>query len=690
MITLNNLRKLIQKTLLLTVCCLQFSVFSFQFSTSYAQTGSWRAYMAYNEVQQIVKGGERLYVRASNGLYSYNLNDATLQTYDKIRQLSDTYIEMIVWNPTVQKLLILYDNYNIDLLMSNDEVFNIGSYYLKTMTQSKKVNSIYIYHEYAYLSTAFGIVKLNMKRNEISESYILDQEITAVGIKDETIYAKTKAGTLTAQLSENLIDPHNWTTAATVPEGIFDVTNTDYNQYIELVKTLNPDGPRYNNFGMMRYINGKLYTVGGGYNCVAELYRPATIQILEGNEWKLLGEDVAEKTNHRFIDLLDIDIDPTDPSRFFVSGRTGLYEFKDNQFVQEYTIDNSPLSSTLGNSHFDAKNYNLVEGINFDKDGNLWVVNAGGLKASLLKLGKDGQWTTYNPEELIDGGKALKGLQKVVCDSRGYVWFLNYHWVIPSVYCFDPESETFHKNIINPFINQDGTSYDATPLYLKEDMDNNIWLGTNKGLFMFNQEQIADTYDNTVTQVKVPRNDGSDFADYLLTGAVITSIAIDGAGRKWIGTQGSGVYLISADNMSEVNHFTTDNSPILSNTIESLAVNDETGEVYIGTSSGLCSYMGDATSAVETMTKDNVYAFPNPVPSGYNGLITIRGLSFDADVKILTVSGRLVAQGRSNGGTFTWNGRDTQGRRVASGVYMIATATSDGKAGVVAKVAVVR
>ena len=107
MITLNNLRKLIQKTLLLTVCCLQYSVFSFQFSTSYAQTGSWRAYMAYNEVQQIVKGGERLYVRASNGLYSYNLNDATLQTYDKIRQLSDTYIEMIAWNPTVQKLLIL-------------------------------------------------------------------------------------------------------------------------------------------------------------------------------------------------------------------------------------------------------------------------------------------------------------------------------------------------------------------------------------------------------------------------------------------------------------------------------------------------------------------------------------------------------------------------------------------------------
>ena len=176
MITLNSLSKLIKKTLLLTICGLQFSIFSFQFSTSYAQIGTWRAYMAYYDIQQIVKGGDRLYVRASNGLYSYNLQDQSIQTYDKIRQLSDTYIDKIAWNPTAKKLLILYDNYNIDLLMPNDEVFNIGSYYLKTMTQSKTVNSIYIYKEYAYLSTAFGIIKLNMQRQEISESYILDKK----------------------------------------------------------------------------------------------------------------------------------------------------------------------------------------------------------------------------------------------------------------------------------------------------------------------------------------------------------------------------------------------------------------------------------------------------------------------------------------------------------------------------------
>jgi hypothetical protein len=129
---------------------------------------------------------------------------------------------------------------------------------------------------------------------------------------------------------------------------------------------------------------------------------------------------------------------------------------------------------------------------------------------------------------------------------------------------------------------------------------------------------------------------------------------------------------------------------LLSDNVESIAINHETGEVFIGTDQGLCSYMSDATNAEVSMVKDNVYAYPNPVVSGYDGLITIVGLSLDADVKILSVSGQLVAQGRSNGGTFTWNGRDRQGRRVASGVYMVATATSNGEKGVVCKIAIVK
>ena len=99
--------------------------------------------------------------------------------------------------------------------------------------------------------------------------------------------------------------------------------------------------------------------------------------------------------------------------------------------------------------------------------------------------------------------------------------------------------------------------------------------------------------------------------------------------------------------------------------------------------------MSDATEAAIEMVKDDVYAYPNPVAPGYDGLITVVGLSRNADVKILTANGVLVAEGRSNGGSFTWDGRDRQGRRVASGIYMVAAATSEGKKGVVCKIAVV-
>ena len=188
----------------------------------------------------------------------------------------------------------------------------------------------------------------------------------------------------------------------------------------------------------------------------------------------------------------------------------------------------------------------------------------------------------------------------------------------------------------------------------------------------------------------MPRNDGTNNADYLLYGVNVTSIAIDGGNRKWIGTDGNGVYLISADNTEQIHHFTKENSSLLSNSILSIAINHATGEVYFGTDMGLCSYMANATAPSDEMHEDDVYAYPNPVEPGYTGLITVVGLSFDADVKILTSNGKLVAQGRSNGGTFTWDGCDSKGNRVASGVYMVATAMSNGDKGVVCKIAIVR
>lgn len=661
----------------------------------HAQTGSWHAYISYYEPQQIIKGGNRLYVRASNGLYSYNLTDHSITTYDRMRQLSDTYIDRIAWNPTVKKLLIVYSNKNIDLLNENDEVFNISSYYTHSMTYDKSVYNIYIYQQYAYLPTAFGIMKVDMRKNEIAETYILKQKIWYVGISGNTIYAKTSNEVVyCASLKENLIDPGNWTVTDTWPDGIFDQSWTDWNQYLATVKTLQPGGPKYNRMGFMRFKNDVLYTSDAGLKQASQvdLETPGTIQMLSAyHEWSFLQDDIkgnfpgTESGSWQFIDMMSVDVDPLNPNHIFGGSRTGLYEFLDGKCVKYYYPDNSILQRATSSNR-----YVKVESVLFDANGNLWLTQSEQVNNTLLCITRDGQWLALNPTELTNNSKGLSSLQGLFLDSRGLLWLVNNMYDKPSFYCYNPQTGQIIQAYTS-FENQDGITYgDETyyPRCFAEDRDGNIWVGTSMGAFILEAANVYNKGSNLM-QVKVPRNDGTDLADYLLANANINCIAIDGAGRKWVGTAGSGVYLISADNLSEVHHFTFENSPLLSNVIESIAINPTTGEVYFGTDRGLCSYMSDATESATAMVKDNVFAFPNPVPSSYNGLITVRGLTFDADVKILTVDGRLVYQGRSNGGTFTWNGCDRSGRRVASGVYMIATATSEGKTGVVAKIAMV-
>ena len=654
-----------------------------------AQVGSWKAFPSYYELQKIVKGDNMLYVLASNGLYSYNMNDQSITTYDKVNQLNDSYITHIAWNPTVKRLIIVYQNSNIDVLDTNDNVYSISSLYTKSMTQDKTVNGIYIYDKFAYLATGFGAVKVNMERAEIAESYILERSINSVRIDGEDIYLRNPGVSTTFYLKSktylNLIDPHNWQYTTEVPAGIFDEDMTDWNENNELVKTLKPGGPKHNYFGFLKFKNNKLYTCSGTGGGVAR--RPATVQIFDGNDWQILDDNVkgwpgTEKSSWAFEDMYSVDVDPFDSKHVYASGRTGLYEYYETELKNYFNKDNSPLHTATT-----SNNYVLVLSIYYESNGDLWLLQSDVADNSIMKITKDGEWISYPQELLMENGESLPKLVHLFLDSRGLFWFVNDHWQKSSFYCYDPAS----NSIINYMVklkNQDGLSINEmyNPHCVTEDLDGNIWLGTQNGLFLIEESRIYDKIDY-VTQVKVPRNDGTNYADYLMSNVNITCIAVDGANRKWIGTDGAGLYLISADNMMQEQNFTTSNSPLLSDVVESLAINHQTGEVFIGTDKGLCSYMSDAT--VESM-KDNVYAYPNPVLSGYDGMITITGLTRDADVKILSVSGQLVAQGRSNGGIFTWNGRDRSGKRVASGVYMVCTATSDGKKGTVCKIAIIK
>ena len=221
-----------------------------------------------------------------------------------------------------------------------------------------------------------------------------------------------------------------------------------------------------------------------------------------------------------------------------------------------------------------------------------------------------------------------------------------------------------------------------------ESRDGNIWIGSSGGPAYLPKDLIGKQ-GQVLVQMKVPRNDGSNLADYLLNGVNINCMAEDPAGRKWFGTFSDGVYLIDSDNITELKHFTAENSSLLDNAIESIAINNRTGEVFFGTPKGLCSYMSNASQSNDEMDEDKVYAYPNPVKPNYNGLISVVGLTFNADVKITTSNGVLVNQGRSNGGMYTWDGRDLNGKRVASGIYMVQTATASGEVGTVCKIAIV-
>ena len=205
---------------------------------------------------------------------------------------------------------------------------------------------------------------------------------------------------------------------------------------------------------------------------------------------------------------------------------------------------------------------------------------------------------------------------------------------------------------------------------------------------MITPEQITASAP-VYTQVKVPRNDGTNYADYLLTGVNINYIYVDKNNRKWFGTTGNGLYIIDADNITTLAHFTASNSKLLSNNIVSLAADEATGEIFIGTDKGLCSYTANFADNSNGMTKDNVWAYPNPVRPGYAGAITITGLESGATVKIVTSNGTLVNEGTASNGEYKWYGIDRNGKRVASGVYMVEVATSEGDKGVVCKIAIV-
>lgn len=461
-------------------------------------------------------------------------------------------------------------------------------------------------------------------------------------------------------------------------------------------------GPRYDKHYYMTYDGTDLLIAAGRLDPTDVDHLPQTTMLYNADGWKFFDTPTASDgyIGSRFEDATSIAADPRQKGRYFVStARTGIYEYDSSErfgkIVRQYSRGNSGLNSvTALYKEPVGVEYVRTDGLSFDKEGNLFVIN-NQRDTTLWVLKTDGSWKgLYHPSL-----KQAPTLEKTLVDSRGRLWIASRRTVnnhAGGFFCLDYNGTIDNTDddiavYRSSFINQDGANcLFQRGFAMAEDKDGVVWLGTDQGIFKVEDPDRWFATDFHITQVKVPRNDGTNYADYLLSGVPITAIAIDGANRKWVGTEGNGVYLLSPDGTSTLHHFTSLNSPLLSDNIWSIACHPTSGQVMISTDSGLLSYNARVTEPRSNLQRSTLRVYPNPVAPEHNGSIMLDGLVNDADIKVTNTGGITVAHGTSTGGSFLWDGRGYDGKRVGSGIYYFHIASPDGRSAVVAKVAIIR
>ena len=440
-----------------------------------------------------------------------------------------------------------------------------------------------------------------------------------------------------------------------------------------------PAGPISNYGYRLKYIGNELF-IAGGERWAIQKQRPGNFSIYNGKTWRKMYASTAQNA----LGVLPRDVvsfagKANEPGHFFAAcyGQ-GVYEYKDYKPINRYTPDNSTLITAVASN---PEYYTRTEGAMIDEQGNLWVLNTENATSPINIMTPDGKWVGLSI--VINGNKTmLKTPWEIVVDKRDS----RYKWIIDQredqgVFLFydngTPTNNTDDRCVKRKeFYDQDNIQLMPANIYcLVQDKNNDIWIGTPAGIII-----IPSTVDfftsNECYRVKIPRNDGTNLADYLLGTEQINCIAVDGANRKWIGTANSGLYLMSEDGLTTEAHFTTDNSLLPSNNILSIAIHPVNGEVFVGTGEGIASYRSDASEGQDDYSQ--AYAFPNPVRPDYAGSIAITGLMENSIVNIVDEGGNLICKTRSNGGTAVWDGKNQQGQKASSGIYTALCNASDG------------
>lgn len=370
--------------------------------------------------------------------------------------------------------------------------------------------------------------------------------------------------------------------------------------------------------------------------------------------------------------------DPDDDTIIFIgSAFEGVYVLKDGKEIAHFYKDNSPLDEFWGCRTF---------GGNIDNQGNLWIQFYTEKMDGFIVLPADKRKnpTSVKKDDWVECsygfiGQGFDG--EVLSCKKTPINFITYTKHRMPLVVYDTRSEIKGKheyNLISTFTDQDGNSF--MPIYIQamvEDNDGRVWLGTNdSGVLEISRPADAMNPNFTINRIKVPRNDGSNLADYLMGTEDVLDISVDASNRKWIATRNSGLYLVSPRGDEIIANFTRDNSPLPTNTINCVYADPNSNSVFIGTNYGLMEYSSDSSPARPDYS--DVYAYPNPVTPEYTGWITIKGLMDNSLVKICDAGMNVIAQIQSEGGMALWDGCNHGGERVKSGVYYVLASQSDG------------
>ena len=741
--------------------------------------GLWKTFLSYRSSDMVEDAGEKLFVVAGGSLLAYDKEFDSVLAYDRTNGLNDSDIADIRYSSPKGKLLIVYKNGNIDIL-SDEGTYNIPHLKNNTSIQDKTINRIDLIGNRAYISAAFGILVVDMEKEEIMDTYHLGINTYAVAIHKEQIFAATDGGIRKAALVDNLVDKGNWHTHPCntslfdakktralfavgsglvygIPnKGVYKETQGSFSSLLnastlhslvlngtELIalcaphfylinegkaprkvgfaaKDITPSGsssfwlaageqgavcikkandgafkvegtpkrlnsPHTNTPYRLHFAGDKLYVAAGGKTANGVGFNTQGIVMgFENGQWDVIDQaSVKDKFGVYMKDYTSLVVHPTKPNQLFAASfGFGLVRFEEGKAAALYNNKNSTIESVLPGK----MDYDRIDGLAFDREGNLWMTNSE-VQNPIKVLGADGKWHGIYNRFLTK----QYTLNDILITSSGAKWF-NIPRVNPSIVVFDEagtlDNDKDDKSVIfQSFTDTDGKTIQAgSYTAMAEDRDGFVWVASNMGPLCFTSPNRALTEPESLraTRIKMENEDGSLF--YFMDNIKVSCIKVDAGNRKWFGTESNGVYVLDASNTEMVHHFDTDNSPLLSNSIFSIDIDPKTGTVFIGTDKGLISYKGEAIEGKEDFS--NVYAYPNPVRREMDDRVIITGLMDDSNVKITDLNGNLLYETKSFGGQASWNCRTAQGERVATGIYIVLASNEDGE-GVVTKIMVV-